>query len=47
MNVAGVWLLHCHIERHTTWGMNMVFLVKNGDDPQSRILDPPHDLLKC
>ncbi|KAH7518544.1 hypothetical protein FEM48_Zijuj09G0182800 [Ziziphus jujuba var. spinosa] len=43
----GIWLLHCHIERHTTWGMNMVFLVKDGDGPTSRILPPPHDLPKC
>ncbi|XP_048337169.2 laccase-14 [Ziziphus jujuba] len=43
----GIWLLHCHIERHTTWGMNMVFLVKDGDGPTSGILPPPHDLPKC
>ncbi|KAH7518548.1 hypothetical protein FEM48_Zijuj09G0183200 [Ziziphus jujuba var. spinosa] len=43
----GIWLLHCHIECHTTWGMNMVFLLKDGDGPTSRILPPPHDLPKC
>ncbi|KAJ4824863.1 Laccase-14 [Turnera subulata] len=43
----GVWLMHCHLERHQTWGMGMVFLVKNGDSPGSRILRPPRHLPKC
>ncbi|XP_022748832.1 laccase-14-like [Durio zibethinus] len=43
----GVWLLHCHIERHLTWGMSMVFIVKNGATPRSRIVRPPHDLPTC
>ncbi|PQQ17527.1 laccase-14 [Prunus yedoensis var. nudiflora] len=33
----GVWLMHCHIERHQTWGMTVVFLVKNGISPQNKI----------
>lgn len=44
---AGVWLMHCHIERHQTWGMTVVFLVKNGISPQNKILLPPHDLPTC
>ncbi|KAF9690178.1 hypothetical protein SADUNF_Sadunf01G0168700 [Salix dunnii] len=43
----GVWLLHCHIERHVTWGMGMVFLVKNGASPRARVLKPPGDLPEC
>ncbi|ONI35886.1 hypothetical protein PRUPE_1G559300 [Prunus persica] len=43
----GVWLMHCHIERHQTWGMTVVFLVKNGNSPQNKILPPPHDLPTC
>ncbi|WRX16627.1 Multicopper oxidase [Theobroma cacao] len=43
----GVWLLHCHTERHKSWGMSMLFLVKNGATPQSRIFRPPHDLPTC
>ncbi|KAJ7968161.1 Laccase [Quillaja saponaria] len=43
----GMWLLHCHIERHQTWGMTMVFLVKDGPSPENRIFQPPHDLPKC
>ncbi|AES63403.2 laccase-14 [Medicago truncatula] len=43
----GMWLLHCHIERHATWGMSMVFLVKDGPNPQTQMLPPPRDLPKC
>ncbi|KAJ6394758.1 hypothetical protein OIU77_023872 [Salix suchowensis] len=43
----GVWLLHCHIERHVIWGMGMVFIVKNGASPRARILKPPRDLPEC
>ncbi|KAK9286359.1 hypothetical protein L1049_014753 [Liquidambar formosana] len=43
----GVWLMHCHLERHTSWGMSMMFLVKNGDSAHTRILRPPRDLPKC
>ncbi|XP_050903292.1 laccase-14 [Lathyrus oleraceus] len=43
----GMWLLHCHIERHATWGMSMVFLVKDGPNPKTQMLPPPKDLPKC
>ncbi|KAL8061029.1 hypothetical protein ABFX02_02G062400 [Erythranthe guttata] len=43
----GVWLLHCHLERHQSWGMSTVFVVKNGDTAQSKILPPPYDLPSC
>ncbi|KAI8531613.1 hypothetical protein RHMOL_Rhmol11G0150000 [Rhododendron molle] len=26
----GVWFMHCHLERHSSWGMDMAFIVKNG-----------------
>eukprot|EP00253_Pinus_taeda_P024234 PITA_24234 len=26
----GVWFLHCHLDDHLAWGLNMVFQVKNG-----------------
>jgi laccase len=45
--IIGMWLLHCHIERHATWGMSMVFLVKDGPNPQTKMLPPPKDLPKC
>ncbi|CAJ2649070.1 unnamed protein product [Trifolium pratense] len=46
-NNPGMWLLHCHIERHASWGMNMVFLVKDGPTPQTQMIPPPKDLPKC
>jgi laccase len=45
--VAGVWLLHCHIELHTTWGMEMVFIVKDGRGPKQTLPPPPADYPKC
>ncbi|RVW79266.1 hypothetical protein VitviT2T_028318 [Vitis vinifera] len=43
----GVWLMHCHIERHLTWGMDMVFIVKNGPSPEVQLLPPPPDMPPC
>ncbi|KAL4565918.1 hypothetical protein LXL04_030024 [Taraxacum kok-saghyz] len=43
----GVWFLHCHLERHLTWGMETVFIVKNGNRPQERILPPPPHMPPC
>ncbi|KAM7279998.1 hypothetical protein ACFE04_007132 [Oxalis oulophora] len=43
----GVWLLHCHIERHVTWGMETVFIVKNGKGRRSHLLPPPRDMPSC
>ncbi|KAE8727806.1 Laccase-14 [Hibiscus syriacus] len=43
----GVWLLHCHIERHMTWGMKTVFIVKDGEQPDERLLPPPPDMPPC
>ncbi|KAG7537012.1 Multicopper oxidase type 3 [Arabidopsis suecica] len=46
-NNPGVWFMHCHLDRHQTWGMNVVFIVKNGRGPHQQILPPPHDLPPC
>ncbi|XP_022927705.1 laccase-14 [Cucurbita moschata] len=46
-NNPGMWLMHCHLERHQVWGMSMVFLVKNGHARDQKIVRPPHDLPKC
>ncbi|XP_044509972.1 laccase-15-like [Mangifera indica] len=43
----GVWFMHCHLERHFTWGMEMVFIVKNGKGPNAKILPPPPDMPPC
>ncbi|CAA0831612.1 Laccase-14 [Striga hermonthica] len=46
-NNPGVWLMHCHIERHVSWGMQMVFITKNGKGPNARMHPPPPDFPKC
>ncbi|CAH2044834.1 unnamed protein product, partial [Thlaspi arvense] len=43
----GVWFMHCHFDRHQTWGMNVVFIVKNGIKPNQKILPPPPGLPPC
>ncbi|XP_062022140.1 laccase-15-like [Rosa rugosa] len=43
----GVWFLHCHLERHLTWGMETVFIVKNGKYKKERLLLPPPDMPPC
>ncbi|KAI3513647.1 hypothetical protein L1887_20984 [Cichorium endivia] len=46
-NNPGVWFMHCHFERHVSWGMEMVFIVRNGKTADTRILPPPPDMPKC
>ncbi|KAL8058353.1 hypothetical protein ABFX02_03G012400 [Erythranthe guttata] len=46
-NNPGVWFMHCHFERHVSWGMGMVFIVKNGKGPNEQMLPPPPDMPKC
>ncbi|GFP79021.1 laccase-14 [Phtheirospermum japonicum] len=46
-NNPGVWLMHCHLERHVSWGMEMAFIVKNGKRPDERMLPPPPDMPRC
>ncbi|RVX01193.1 putative laccase-9 [Vitis vinifera] len=36
----GVWFMHCHIERHLSWGMETAFIVKNGKHPEAQMLPP-------
>ncbi|KAK9069708.1 hypothetical protein SSX86_011612 [Deinandra increscens subsp. villosa] len=43
----GVWFMHCHLERHVSWGMGMVFIVRNGKSADARILPPPPDMPPC
>ncbi|KAL1540547.1 laccase [Salvia divinorum] len=43
----GVWLLHCHLERHLSWGMMMVFITKNGKGPSAQMDPPPPDFPRC
>ncbi|KAB1220762.1 Laccase-14 [Morella rubra] len=43
----GVWFWHCHLERHLSWGMNTVFIVKNGDTAETSIRPPPAYMPSC
>jgi laccase len=43
----GVWLVHCHFERHKSWGMSMVFITKNGNKKSQTLPKPLHRLRKC
>ncbi|XP_009151610.1 laccase-15 [Brassica rapa] len=46
-NNPGVWFMHCHFDRHLTWGMNVVFIVENGRGINQQMLPPPPDLPPC
>ncbi|XP_047147763.1 laccase-15-like [Vigna umbellata] len=39
----GVWFVHCHLERHLSWGMETVLLVTNGEG-DAALLPPPPDM---
>lgn len=43
----GVWFIHCHLEEHTSWGLAMVFIVKDGPTESKCLLPPPPDLPSC
>ncbi|XP_043721944.1 laccase-15-like [Telopea speciosissima] len=43
----GVWFMHCHLERHLTWGMDTVLITKNGLSPRAQLVPPPADLPPC
>ncbi|KAK9168030.1 hypothetical protein Syun_000170 [Stephania yunnanensis] len=43
----GVWLMHCHLDVHITWGLAMAFLVENGFGELQSISPPPADLPVC
>ncbi|CAM0946864.1 unnamed protein product [Alopecurus aequalis] len=43
----GVWFMHCHFERHAEWGMDTVFIVKDGKTPQAKMMPRPPGMPKC
>ncbi|KAJ4949981.1 hypothetical protein NE237_026813 [Protea cynaroides] len=43
----GVWFMHCHLDRHLTWGMDTVFITKNGLSPGAQLVPPPADFPPC
>ncbi|KAL4277893.1 hypothetical protein GQ457_03G031580 [Hibiscus cannabinus] len=46
-NNPGVWFMHCHFERHSSWGMDTVFIVRNGTNTDSSVLPPPSGMPRC
>ncbi|KAL6213867.1 hypothetical protein ACLB2K_013306 [Fragaria x ananassa] len=43
----GVWLWHCHLDRHLSWGMSFVMIVKDGGTPKTSMREPPPDMPPC
>ncbi|XP_059454007.1 laccase-14-like [Corylus avellana] len=43
----GVWYMHCHLERHSSWGMDTVIIVLNGNTNDTSMLPPPANLPTC
>ncbi|MCO5582938.1 hypothetical protein L7F22_036842 [Adiantum nelumboides] len=43
----GVWFMHCHLEVHTSWGLETAFLVTNGKTQDQTLEAPPMDLPSC
>ncbi|KAK8963024.1 putative laccase-9 [Platanthera guangdongensis] len=43
----GVWFMHCHLDQHLVWGMDTVFIVKNGNGVGASLLAPPPDMPPC
>uniref|UniRef100_A0A0E0MBL4 Laccase n=1 Tax=Oryza punctata TaxID=4537 RepID=A0A0E0MBL4_ORYPU len=43
----GVWLMHCHLDVHITWGLAMAFLVDDGVGELQSLEAPPPDLPLC
>jgi laccase len=47
MTVAGVWYMHCHFDRHMSWGMDTVFIVRNGGTEETNLRPPPAYMPPC
>ncbi|KAK8540160.1 hypothetical protein V6N12_046451 [Hibiscus sabdariffa] len=43
----GVWLMHCHLDVHTSWGLKMAWIVLDGPGPNQKLKPPPSDLPQC
>lgn len=43
----GVWYMHCHLDRHMTWGMDTVFIVKDGGTTATSLRPPPAYMPPC
>jgi laccase len=45
--LLGVWYMHCHFDSHMEWGMDTVFIVKNGKTPGAQMMPRPPNMPKC
>ncbi|GLJ45716.1 hypothetical protein SUGI_0962090 [Cryptomeria japonica] len=45
--VRGAWFVHCHFDDHVTWGLDTVFIVKNGLGALESLIPPPPELPEC
>ncbi|KAJ8625797.1 hypothetical protein MRB53_034327 [Persea americana] len=43
----GVWFMHCHLERHLSWGMDTTLIVTNGPTSETKLLPPPPYMPPC
>ncbi|WCJ43273.1 laccase 14 [Euphorbia peplus] len=43
----GVWLWHCHLDKHMSNGMATVMIVKNGGTPETSMKKPPPNMPRC
>ncbi|XP_010062034.2 putative laccase-9 [Eucalyptus grandis] len=46
-NNPGVWFWHCHIDKHMSWGMDTVFIVKDGGTEETSMRGPPSYMPPC
>ncbi|XP_061356458.1 laccase-7-like [Gastrolobium bilobum] len=46
-NNPGIWFVHCHVDEHMEWGLDMALEVENGPTPSTSVPPPPPDLPKC
>ncbi|GAB2285910.1 hypothetical protein Dimus_024760 [Dionaea muscipula] len=43
----GVWFMHCHLDRHMSWGMATAFIVKDGGTSSTSMKGPPKYMPAC
>ncbi|XP_020577807.1 laccase-24-like [Phalaenopsis equestris] len=46
-NNPGIWLMHCHLDIHMSWGLAMAFEVDDGPTPSTSLPPPPANLPRC
>ncbi|KAJ9675410.1 hypothetical protein PVL29_024366 [Vitis rotundifolia] len=43
----GVWFMHCHLDKHMSWGMDTAFIVKSGGTAETSMKGPPAYMPPC